>query len=140
MYLKPLRRHLEEMEECDFIELEQRITALFHVICLVWANSKHYRQPARLIVLLQEISNLILDLVSALEILAYILHRVCYGIYCRRCRSKGIYDTRQNRVLHLPILTSIVNEYACTSLPHASVQTVCACHMQVQVRHAWLVL
>ena len=81
MYLKPLRRHLEEMEECDFIELEQRITALFHVICLVWANSKHYRQPARLIVLLQEISNLILDLVSALEILAYTLHRVCYGIW-----------------------------------------------------------
>jgi len=74
MYLKPLRHHLEEMEECDFIELEQRITALFHVICLVWANSKHYRQPARLIMLLQEISNLILDLVGAVKILAAILH------------------------------------------------------------------
>ena len=65
MHLKPLRRHLEEMEECDFLELEQRFRPMFHIICLVWANSKHYCQPARLIVLLQEISNLVLDLVSS---------------------------------------------------------------------------
>lgn len=65
MYLEPLCRHLKEMEECDFLELEQRFHPMFHIICLVWANSKHYCQPARLIVLLQEISNLVLDLVSS---------------------------------------------------------------------------
>ncbi len=64
MHLKPLRPHLEEMEECDYLELEQRIPALFHVICLIWANSQHYRQPARIIILLQEISNLMIELVS----------------------------------------------------------------------------
>ena len=64
MYLKPLRRHLEEMEECDYLELEQKIPAILHVVCLIWANAKHYQQPARLIVLLQEITNLLIDLVS----------------------------------------------------------------------------
>ena len=73
MHLKPLRRHLEEMEECDFLELEQRFRPMFHIICLVWANSKHYCQPARLIVLLQEISNLVLDLVSSCMLTSVIL-------------------------------------------------------------------
>ena len=73
MHLKPLRRHLEEMEECDFLELEQRFRPMFHIICLVWANSKHYCQPARLIVLLQEISNLVLDLVSSSIVTSVIL-------------------------------------------------------------------
>ncbi len=64
MHLKPLRPHLEEMEECDYLELEQRIPALFHVICLIWANSQHYRQPSRVVVLLQEISNVMIELVG----------------------------------------------------------------------------
>ena len=64
MYLKPLRPQLEEMEECEYVELEQRFLPLFHTISLVWTHSKYYRQPARLVVLLQEISNLIVELVS----------------------------------------------------------------------------
>ena len=64
MHLKPLRRHFEDMEEGDYLELPQRFKPMFHVVCLVWANSKHYRHPARLIVLLQEVSNLVVDLVS----------------------------------------------------------------------------
>ena len=63
MFLSPLRPHFEEMEECEYAELEKRLPAILHVICLVWANSKHYQQPARLVVLLQELANLIIDIV-----------------------------------------------------------------------------
>ena len=62
IHLKPLRRHIEEMEEGDFKELPQKMSPFFHCVCLVWANSKHYRQPSRLVVLLQEVSNLIVQL------------------------------------------------------------------------------
>lgn len=65
MYLKPLRPQLEEMEECEYGELEQKFPPLFHTISLVWAHSKYFRQPARLVVLLQEISNLIVELVTS---------------------------------------------------------------------------
>eukprot|EP00731_Ephydatia_muelleri_P037632 Em0524g1a len=62
IHLKPLRRHIEEMEEGDFKELPQKMLPFFHCMCLVWANSKHYRQPSRLVVLLQEISNMMVQL------------------------------------------------------------------------------
>lgn len=64
MHLKPLRRQFEEMEECDFLELERRLPAVYHLICLIWSHSKHYQQPSRLVILIQEISNLMIELVS----------------------------------------------------------------------------
>ena len=65
MHLKPLRRQFEGMEECDFPELEKRLPAVYHLICLIWSHSKHYQQPSRLVVLMQEISNLMIELVSS---------------------------------------------------------------------------
>ena len=64
MHLKPLRRQVEMLEECEVLELEKRIPALYHIVCLIWANSTHYQKPARLIVLMQEISNFLIELVS----------------------------------------------------------------------------
>ena len=74
MHLKSLRPQLEEMEEAEYGELEQKFPPLFHTICLVWRHSRHYQQPARLVVLLQEISNLLVELVMALKELHY--HKV----------------------------------------------------------------
>ena len=62
-YLKPLRKLFEELEECDYLELHLHFAPIFHCICLIWANSTHYRQPSRLVVLLQEVSNLVIQLV-----------------------------------------------------------------------------
>ena len=65
MHLNPLRKHFEAMEEMDYLELPKRFPAVFHLICLVWSHSTHYQQPARIIVLLQEIANLLILLVSS---------------------------------------------------------------------------
>ena len=64
IYLKPMRRHFEELEESDFADLKEHLPPMFHCLCLVWSHCKHYQQPSRLVVLLQEITNLMLDLVS----------------------------------------------------------------------------
>ena len=64
MHLKPLRRQFEAMEECEYLELEKRLPAVYHLICLIWSHSKHYQQPSRLVVLMQEISNLMIELVK----------------------------------------------------------------------------
>ena len=66
MYLKILRPFFEEMEMATFTKLEKYFRAILHLICLVWANSKYYNTPSRIIALLQETCNMIIDLVSNL--------------------------------------------------------------------------
>jgi dynein heavy chain len=64
IHLKPMRRHFEEIEEADFVDLRDKLKLMFHCLCLVWSHCKHYQQPSRLVVLLQEITNLLLDLLK----------------------------------------------------------------------------
>jgi len=64
MYLKPLKCSIESVEESEFDQLEPRLAPVLHVLCLVWANCSNYRMPSRIIVILQEICNLLIRLVS----------------------------------------------------------------------------
>ncbi|XP_029978186.1 dynein axonemal heavy chain 9 [Sphaeramia orbicularis] len=61
IYLKPLERLFEDMENVEFPDVRVQIGPLMHTVCLVWANSRYYNTPARLIVLLQETSNLLIQ-------------------------------------------------------------------------------
>jgi len=63
LFLKPLRSHFEDIEQVDFEDMRKHLEPMMHVVCLVWANSKYYNTPARIIILLQEICNLIILLV-----------------------------------------------------------------------------
>ncbi|KAM3592376.1 uncharacterized protein V6R79_017533 [Siganus canaliculatus] len=60
-YLMPLERLFEEMENAEFPEVKAQIGPLMHTVCLVWANSRHYSRAARLVVLLQEMCNLLIQ-------------------------------------------------------------------------------
>ncbi|XP_075314376.1 dynein axonemal heavy chain 9 [Odontesthes bonariensis] len=59
--LRPLQRLFEDMENVKFPDVKGQIKPLMHTVCLVWANSRHYNTPARLIVLLQETCNLLIQ-------------------------------------------------------------------------------
>ncbi|OXB81205.1 UNVERIFIED_CONTAM: hypothetical protein H355_005135 [Colinus virginianus] len=61
LHLMPLRRHLEDIERTDFSEMRPLLLPLLHVVCLTWVTCKHYSQPARIVVLLQEICNLLIQ-------------------------------------------------------------------------------
>ncbi|KAM6897526.1 dynein beta chain, ciliary-like [Xenentodon cancila] len=61
MYLKPLECLFEEMENMEFPDVKSQIRPLMHTVCLIWANSRYYNTPARLVVLLQEICNLLIQ-------------------------------------------------------------------------------
>ena len=65
MYLKPLRNHFDDYEQIDFDSSEKLLQPMFHCLCLVWANSKYYNTPGRVVVLLQEMCNMMIDFVSA---------------------------------------------------------------------------
>uniref|UniRef100_A0A8D1IYR5 Dynein axonemal heavy chain 11 n=1 Tax=Sus scrofa TaxID=9823 RepID=A0A8D1IYR5_PIG len=61
LYLRPLRRHIQCLQETEFPQTRVLIAPLFHTICLIWSHSKFYNTPARVIVLLQEFCNLFID-------------------------------------------------------------------------------
>uniref|UniRef100_F7BXB8 Dynein axonemal heavy chain 17 n=1 Tax=Equus caballus TaxID=9796 RepID=F7BXB8_HORSE len=57
LYLKPLRILLEEMEQ-----LPTFIAKVLYTICFIWATSEHYNTPSRIIVILQEFCNQIIEM------------------------------------------------------------------------------
>lgn len=69
LHLTPLQHHLEEIESVEFSEVKSLVSPLLHVVCLIWATSKYYNTPARIIVLLQEICNLLIQQVSWVHVL-----------------------------------------------------------------------
>ncbi|XP_053153093.1 dynein axonemal heavy chain 9 isoform X3 [Hemicordylus capensis] len=61
MHLMPLQRPLEEIENAEFNEVKPLLNNVLHVVCLIWATSKYYSTPVRIIVLLQEICSLLIQ-------------------------------------------------------------------------------
>ena len=59
-YLTPLVEYFENIEASEFNKIRSIFEPMFHTICLVWAHSKFYCRPARIIILLQEVNNLII--------------------------------------------------------------------------------
>ncbi|CAF3394532.1 unnamed protein product [Rotaria sp. Silwood1] len=64
IYLKPVAQHFDGIETTDFGETQPLYGPMFHTLCLMWVNCKAYRRPARIIVLLQELNNLIMKQAS----------------------------------------------------------------------------
>lgn len=59
LYLKPLKKHIDLLEETDFSDATPLLAPLVHVVCLIWSNSKYYDQ-VKIIVLLKQICNLLI--------------------------------------------------------------------------------
>ncbi|XP_064890575.1 dynein axonemal heavy chain 9 isoform X5 [Columba livia] len=57
----PLKCRLEDIERVEFSEVKPFLLPLLHVVCLIWVTSKHYNMPVRIVVLLQEICNLLIE-------------------------------------------------------------------------------
>ena len=66
VHLQPLKNMFQDIEQLDYDQLETQLAPLMHVICLVWANSDYYNIPARIVVLLQETFNMIIEMVSGI--------------------------------------------------------------------------
>ncbi|XP_011788533.1 PREDICTED: dynein heavy chain 17, axonemal [Colobus angolensis palliatus] len=62
LHLKPLRILLEEMEQADFTMLPTFIAKVLDTICFIWATSEYYNTPVRIIVILQEFCNQIIEM------------------------------------------------------------------------------
>ncbi|XP_036766314.2 dynein axonemal heavy chain 17 [Manis pentadactyla] len=62
LYLKPLQILLEEMEQADFTVLPAFIAKGLYTICFIWATCEHYRMPSRVLVILQEFCNQLIEM------------------------------------------------------------------------------
>ncbi|ODN03963.1 Dynein beta chain, ciliary [Orchesella cincta] len=61
-HLKPLRRYLDNLQSANFDECFPYIEPLMQCVCLIWGHSRYYCSPARIIVLLQEICNMLISM------------------------------------------------------------------------------
>ncbi|KAL0966379.1 hypothetical protein UPYG_G00294600 [Umbra pygmaea] len=61
LFLKPLTRLISSLEERSFTQVEVLLAPLFHTLCLIWSRSQYYCCPARMVVLLQEFCNLLIE-------------------------------------------------------------------------------
>ncbi|XP_064007907.1 dynein axonemal heavy chain 9-like [Pogoniulus pusillus] len=61
LHLAPLRRHLEGIEAVEFSKVKPLLLPLLHVVCLIWVSCKNYSTPMKIVVLLQEICNLLIQ-------------------------------------------------------------------------------
>lgn len=63
-HLKPLIGFFETIDTAEFDEVATHFEPMFHTICLLWAHSRFYCRPTRIVVLLQELNNLIMKRAS----------------------------------------------------------------------------
>lgn len=61
LYLKPLIPHFERFESVELFDNETYVKPLVHVLGLLWANSKYYCTNEKIIILLREIANMLID-------------------------------------------------------------------------------
>lgn len=61
LHLQPLGSLLSQLEEDEFSYFHKLIPPVFHLIFLVWTHCSFYRSPARIVALLQELCNLLIQ-------------------------------------------------------------------------------
>nr|CAD7441493.1 unnamed protein product [Timema bartmani] len=65
LYLKPLMKHLALLEDTDFSEVTPFLRPLLYTVCLIWSHSCYYCNSSKIIVLLRQICNLLINQNSA---------------------------------------------------------------------------
>lgn len=61
LYLKPMEVHFAVFEDNEFLENKDKVKPLVHCLGLLWANCRHYCRSERIVILLQEIANLLIE-------------------------------------------------------------------------------
>lgn len=60
LYLSPLKKHIQALEQTDFSECIPLLPPIVHVVCLIWVQCKSFDQ-IKLIILLKQICNLLIQ-------------------------------------------------------------------------------
>uniref|UniRef100_UPI0037E727D7 dynein axonemal heavy chain 11 n=1 Tax=Semicossyphus pulcher TaxID=241346 RepID=UPI0037E727D7 len=113
LHLQPLHAQLSQLEKDEFPHLETLIPALFHTLYLIWTNCQSYQRPARIVVLLQELSNLLIEQASTylsadlllredLEESLQMVRRVIKVFRCFRHSYQTQRERLANHVKHAP--------------------------------------
>lgn len=61
LYLKPLQARFAAFDENEFLESRDEIKPLIHCVALVWTNSRYYCSSDKVVTLLREIANMLIE-------------------------------------------------------------------------------
>jgi len=79
-HLQSLRGLIESMEQGSIADMQPYITAFMRVVELIWQHSRHYCSAPRIIILLQEVNNMLIDHVRLLFDINYTLDTMNHGL------------------------------------------------------------
>ena len=60
-HLKTLEKWVNKLNEDDFVNISATFKPILHTIMLIWKHSTYYNTPSRLVILIREICNSIID-------------------------------------------------------------------------------
>ena len=60
-HLKALEKWVNKLNEDDFVNISATFKPILHTIMLIWKHSTYYNTPSRLVILIREICNSIID-------------------------------------------------------------------------------
>ena len=61
LYLKPLVPHFDLIESTEFKDAEPLIRPLIHCVALLWGTCRYYCAPNKIVTLLKEITNMLIQ-------------------------------------------------------------------------------
>ena len=64
MHMKTVKYLFDEFMDAEYEKTETYHEAIMHCVCLIWASSPFYNDPGRIVVLLREICNMIIEAVT----------------------------------------------------------------------------
>lgn len=64
LYLNPLKKCVQQLEEIDFAECKPILIPLMHIVCTIWGNSRYYNHSSKITILLRQLCNLLIHQVS----------------------------------------------------------------------------
>lgn len=60
LYLKPMEKYFGVFDD-DFLISKIHMRPMFHTLCLVWVNSKYYCNSSKIIFLLEQLTNMMIE-------------------------------------------------------------------------------
>ncbi|TMW50187.1 hypothetical protein DOY81_004746 [Sarcophaga bullata] len=64
LYLNPLKKCVQQLEEIDFAECKPILIPLMHIVCTIWGNSRYYNHSSKITILLRQLCNLLIHQVG----------------------------------------------------------------------------
>ncbi|XP_075225794.1 dynein beta chain, ciliary-like [Lycorma delicatula] len=127
-FLKPLKKRIEAIESTDFDEIAKLLPPMLHVLCLTWVHCKYYCSSTKVITILKEICNLLIEqankyldpssifqgdideMIPRLKTVITVLKDFKYALFCSLVKIREDYNSHGGSCHHSDISSNLLGD------------------------------